>query len=103
MYSWVFMRGSGIVLVVLVFGHLFMNLCSAAASTRSTGASSAGEWASPFWQIWDLTMLWLAELHGANGLRTDHQRLLPQPGTRFCARRSCWLRPSRSSSRSALS
>ncbi|MGL5828839.1 MAG: succinate dehydrogenase, partial [Angustibacter sp.] len=23
-----------------------------------------------FWQTWDLIMLWLAELHGANGVRT---------------------------------
>jgi succinate dehydrogenase / fumarate reductase membrane anchor subunit len=30
----------------------------------------AGRWASPFWQVWDLLMLWLAMLHGANGLRT---------------------------------
>ncbi len=30
----------------------------------------AGRWASPFWQVWDLAMLWLAMLHGANGLRT---------------------------------
>jgi succinate dehydrogenase / fumarate reductase, membrane anchor subunit len=30
----------------------------------------AGKWASPFWQVWDLLMLWLAMLHGTNGVRT---------------------------------
>lgn len=24
----------------------------------------------PFWQIWDMALLWLAMIHGANGLRT---------------------------------
>jgi succinate dehydrogenase / fumarate reductase membrane anchor subunit len=30
----------------------------------------AGKWATPFWQYWDLAMLWLALIHGANGMRT---------------------------------
>ena len=25
---------------------------------------------SPFWQTWDLLLLWLAQLHGGNGMRT---------------------------------
>ena len=24
---------------------------------------------NPFWQIWDLLLLWLAMLHGTNGIR----------------------------------
>ena len=28
-----------------------------------------GKWANPFWQIWDLLLLWLAMLHGTNGIR----------------------------------
>ncbi len=28
-----------------------------------------GKWANPFWQVWDLLLLWLAMLHGANGIR----------------------------------
>ena len=43
----------------------------------------AGRWASPFWQIWDLLMLWLAELHGANGLRTIINDYAEQDRTRF--------------------
>jgi len=69
MYSWVFMRVSGLVLIFLVFGHLIiMNMLDGGVQ-RINFAFVAGRWSSPFWQIWDLLMLWLAMLHGANGLR----------------------------------
>ena len=42
----------------------------------------AGKWASPFWQIWDLLMLWLAMLHGTNGLRTIIMDYAEKPRTR---------------------
>jgi succinate dehydrogenase / fumarate reductase membrane anchor subunit len=29
-----------------------------------------GKWANPFWQVWDCLMLWLALIHGGNGMRT---------------------------------
>ncbi len=70
LYSWVFMRGSGVVLIFLVFGHLFVNLFQGEGIKAIDFAFVAGKWASPFWQTWDLLMLWLAELHGANGIRT---------------------------------
>lgn len=69
-YTWVFMRLSGIALIVLVLGHLFiMNILDGGVQ-RINFAFVAGRWSSPFWQFWDLSMLWLAELHGTNGLRT---------------------------------
>jgi succinate dehydrogenase / fumarate reductase membrane anchor subunit len=69
LYAWLFMRMSGIVLVVLVLGHLFiMNILDGGVQ-RINWAFVAGRWASPFWQVWDLLMLWLAMIHGANGLR----------------------------------
>ncbi len=68
--SWLFMRGSGLLLLVLVFGHLFVNLMLGEGIHRIDFAFVAGKWADPFWQTWDLAMLWLAELHGLNGLRT---------------------------------
>lgn len=70
MYGWLFMRLSGIVLVVLVLGHLVIQLVLDGGVSRIGFAFVAGRWASPFWQTWDLLMLWLAMLHGANGLRT---------------------------------
>ena len=70
LWSWVFMRLSGILLVVLVFGHLFVNLMLGDGIHAIDFAFVAGKWSSPFWQTWDLLMLWLAELHGFNGVRT---------------------------------
>ena len=70
LYSWLFMRISGIVLVFLVLGHLFiMNILDGGVQ-RINFAFVAGRWSSPFWQVWDLLQLWLALLHGGNGLRT---------------------------------
>jgi succinate dehydrogenase / fumarate reductase membrane anchor subunit len=70
LYGWLFMRLSGIVLVVLVLGHLLIQLVLDGGVTKVGFAFVAGRWASPFWQGWDLIMLWLAMLHGGNGLRT---------------------------------
>lgn len=70
LYGWVFMRASGVVLVVLIFGHLFVNLVAGEGVKAIDFGFVAGKWASPFWQVWDLLMLWLAMIHGTNGVRT---------------------------------
>ncbi|MFF4649515.1 succinate dehydrogenase hydrophobic membrane anchor subunit [Streptomyces sp. NPDC001380] len=70
MWAWLFMRLSGVVLVVLVIGHLMIQLVVDGGVSKISFAFVAGRWASPFWQGWDLLMLWLAMLHGSNGLRT---------------------------------
>jgi succinate dehydrogenase / fumarate reductase membrane anchor subunit len=70
MIAWLFMRLSGVVLVVLVLGHLLIQLVLDGGVSKIGFAFVAGRWASPFWQVWDLAMLWLAMLHGCNGLRT---------------------------------
>ncbi|ALX67316.1 succinate dehydrogenase hydrophobic membrane anchor subunit [Microbacterium sp. XT11] len=69
-WGWLFMRGSGVVLVVLIFGHLFINLMVGEGIHALDFAFIAGKFASPFWQWWDVLMLWLALIHGANGMRT---------------------------------
>ncbi len=75
MVGWLFMRLSGVLLVALVLGHLFVNLMVGEGVERIDFAFVAGKWANPFWQFWDLSMLWLAQLHGANGMRTLVKRL----------------------------
>jgi succinate dehydrogenase / fumarate reductase membrane anchor subunit len=70
MAAWLFMRLSGVVLVVLIFGHLITNLLVGDGINAVDFGFVAGKWADPFWQFWDLAMLWLAMLHGTNGLRT---------------------------------
>jgi succinate dehydrogenase / fumarate reductase, membrane anchor subunit len=69
-YAWLFMRLSGIVLVFLALGHLFVMLIWADGVYRIDFNHVAQRWSSPFWRSWDLVMLWLAQLHGGNGMRT---------------------------------
>ena len=81
--SWLFMRASGLLLVVLVLGHLFVNLMVGKGIQAIDFAFVAGKWANPFWQVWDLAMLWLAQLHGTNGLRTIINDYASKPQTRL--------------------
>ena len=69
-FAWLFMRFSGVALVFLAVGHLFIMLMWGKGVYRLDFNFVAQRWASPFWRFWDLPMLWLAELHGGNGLRT---------------------------------
>lgn len=69
-WGWLFMRGSGVILVVLIFGHLFVNLMMGEGIQALDFAFIAGKFATPFWQWWDVIMLWLALIHGSNGMRT---------------------------------
>ena len=83
MLSWLFMRVSGVMLVFLVLGHLLiMNILDGGVQ-RINFAFVAGRWASPFWQAWDLLQLWLAMIHGTNGLRTIIADYTEKPATRF--------------------
>lgn len=83
MLSWLFMRISGVVLVVLVIGHLLiMNILDGGVQRINFGFV-AGRWASPFWQVWDLLQLWLAMIHGTNGLRTIISDYASKPNTRM--------------------
>jgi succinate dehydrogenase / fumarate reductase membrane anchor subunit len=69
-WGWIYMRASGVVLVVLIFGHLFVNLFAGQGVKAIDFAFVAGKWATPFWMVWDTLLLWLALIHGANGMRT---------------------------------
>src|SRR5699024_292920 len=83
MFAWVFMRLSGVALLILVLTRLTFMLMVDDGVHRINFAFVADRWTNPFWQIWDLLMLWLAMLHGGNGLRTvigDYSR---KDSTRF--------------------
>ncbi|GAA1942973.1 succinate dehydrogenase hydrophobic membrane anchor subunit [Agromyces allii] len=69
-WGWIYMRASGVVLLVLIFGHLFVNLLVGEGVKAIDFGFVGGKWADPFWQWWDVAMLWLALIHGANGMRT---------------------------------
>lgn len=69
-WGWMYMRASGVVLVVLIFTHLWVNLISGEGVKQIDFAFVAGKWASPFWQWFDFALLVLALIHGGNGMRT---------------------------------
>ena len=83
MVGWIFMRASGVLLVVLIFGHLFTNLVSGGGVHAIDFGFVAGKWAKPIWQVWDLLMLWLAMIHGTNGVRTIINDYAEKTGTRL--------------------
>jgi len=83
LYAWLFMRVSGVLLMMLVLGHLLiMNILDGGVQRINFGFV-AGRWSSPFWQVWDLLMLWLAQLHGTIGLRTIINDYTRRDQTRF--------------------
>ncbi len=68
LYTWFFMRVSGILLLVLALGHLvIMHLIHNVDEVNF--AFVAGRWANPLWRLYDWLLLMLALLHGFNGLR----------------------------------
>ena len=69
-WGWMYMRFSGIALVVLIFGHLFVNVVAGEGVKQIDFGFVGGKLANPFWQWWDVLLLWLALLHGGNGMRT---------------------------------
>lgn len=82
-FAWLFMRFSGVALIVLAVGHLFIMLMWDDGVYRIDFNYVAQRWASPFWQFWDLSLLWLAQLHGGNGLRVIIDDYSRKDSTRF--------------------
>lgn len=81
--AWLFMRFSGVALVFLTIGHLTVGLMIGDGVHRIDWAYVADRWQSPFWATWDILMLWLAQLHGANGVRTVIADYSRKDSTRF--------------------
>ena len=68
LWSWVFMRVSGCVLLFLALGHLvLMHLIHNVDEINY--AFVASRYAGWFWRGYDLLMLVLAMIHGVNGAR----------------------------------
>ncbi len=79
---WVFMRISGLALVVLTFGHLFMTNMLIDAG-KIDFAYVASRLANPVIKIYDTFLLVLAMLHGFNGLRYSIEDYVKSPSRRF--------------------
>lgn len=83
-FSWLFMRVSGIVLLVMAVFHLLLmhygigveNLSFEVVATR---------WQGPWWRLYDFFLLAFALTHGVNGARVVIDDYVPRGGWRlFC-------------------
>jgi succinate dehydrogenase / fumarate reductase, membrane anchor subunit len=83
LWSWLFMRISGIVLLFLAVGHVLIMHVMEEGVERVDFNFVADRWASPFWRTWDWLMLSLSLLHGINGMRVIIQDYVRSPGARL--------------------
>jgi succinate dehydrogenase / fumarate reductase membrane anchor subunit len=69
-FWWYFMRLSGLALVILALGHMFiMHVLVELTGGEINFAFVQSRWGTPFWRIYDLLLLLLAFAHGANVAR----------------------------------
>ena len=69
-FWWYFMRLSGLALVILALGHMFiMHVLVELTGGEISFAFVQSRWGTPFWRIYDLLLLVLAFTHGVNGAR----------------------------------
>jgi succinate dehydrogenase / fumarate reductase, membrane anchor subunit len=68
LWSWLFMRVSGVLLVVLVLVH-FAIMHIFTPTEQVNFAFVEARFSNPFWRIYDLVMLFLGVFHGMNGMR----------------------------------
>jgi succinate dehydrogenase / fumarate reductase, membrane anchor subunit len=83
LWTWLFMRISGLVLLFLAVGHVLIMHVLDEGVDRVNFAFIQLRWASPFWKTWDWLMLILALLHGVNGLRVITLDYVRPPGLRL--------------------
>ena len=93
LFMWYFMRLSGLALVFLAVGHLFIMHILNNVETINY-AFIASRWTAPrtgwIWRLWDLSLISLAVIHGFNGLRQVLYEYL-KPGARIIAGTITWV------------
>jgi succinate dehydrogenase / fumarate reductase membrane anchor subunit len=68
LYSWLFMRVSGVLIALLVLGHIaLMHVLHHVDDVNYEFA--AARLTNPFWRIYDLSLLGLALMHGLSGVK----------------------------------
>ena len=92
--AWYWMRISGLLLVLLAVGHLFiMHILNNVETINYKFV--ADRWDAPsmgaFWRMWDFAMIALAVGHGFNGLRQVLFEYVAQPGRRVLLSTLIWL------------
>lgn len=83
LWMWLFMRISGLALIVLAVGHTLIMHLPAGGVSRVNFAFVATRWENPLWRAWDWALLVLALIHGVNGLRNITLDYVRSAGARF--------------------
>lgn len=83
--SWLFMRGSGFLMPLLVLGHLLIQHLFNDVHNL-TAEWAARRWEKGIWRVWDGLMLVLAVGHGLNGTRVVIDDYIHDPALNRMAR-----------------
>ena len=89
-FVWYFFRVSGLALVVLALGHIFITHYANVPSDTTFDFVSK-RWANPLWRSFDWLLLLLALWHGLLGLRLSITDYVRKPGWRLIANSATWL------------
>jgi len=90
LYAWLFMRISGVVLLFMALGHLAIMHIINNIEVINYGFV-ARRYTTPFWRTYDLVMLWLAMIHGVNGVRTLVEDYVSARGWRLVSLASLYV------------
>lgn len=90
LFSWVFMRVSGVALLLLALGHFFIMHFQHGVD-RIDYDFVARRWSLFLWRGYDLAMLCLAMIHGSNGLRIVLDDYVRPPAARRWAVRGLYV------------
>ncbi len=82
-HAWAFMRVSGVLLMAIVLGHLFVMHLMDGGVNRVNFEFVARRFATPFWRTYDFIMLTLAMGHGVWGMRIVLLDYIHRPTFRF--------------------
>ncbi|MFQ6057495.1 MAG: succinate dehydrogenase, hydrophobic membrane anchor protein [Anaerolineae bacterium] len=84
LYAWLFMRVSGVLLLVLALLHFTLMHFVIGVDNIDFNAV-AQRWSTPFWRMYDFFLLAFALLHGLNGARTVMDDYIHAHGWRVVA------------------
>ncbi|CAN5728901.1 hypothetical protein BH24ACT26_BH24ACT26_17570 [soil metagenome] len=90
-WSWFFMRISGVLLLFLVLIHLYVMHLVGSGVERVDFAFVARRWDNVGWKTFDWVMLFLGLLHGSNGLRIIIEDYVKRPGVRTAIKGTLYM------------
>lgn len=78
-YAWLFMRMSGVAMLILAVGHMVIQHVLN-SSANLTLQFVAVQWSSWGWKAYDILLLWMAIPHGIRGLYNILSDYIHNPG-----------------------